>query len=215
MATTWNEQDFAGWMARNGLRAADAAAVLFLTPTSVKRIKSGAQTLMPRTQALALAFEATRKATDEGIDSQADFADLAETCDEVELSVVTGVTAAAMRGWTTASTHVRFVALPPQPARLRMPDGVFALADPHPADRVELRRDASGRAYRLADPVRTVVDAVRDSTRQVSFHVEEVVRSALEEGVSPQDLLDHAALYGDETLSAMHDRLSEAGASVH
>jgi len=213
--TAWTERDFAAWMERNGLRAADAAAILFLTPTSVKRIKSGSQALLPRTQALALAFETQRMRSDEGIDSQADLADLAETCEDVELSVVTGVTAAAMRGWTTASTHVRFVALPPQPARLRMPDGVYALPDPHLPVRVELRHDASGRPYRMADPVRTVVDAVRDAERQVSFHVEEVVVSALAEGVAPQDLLDHAALYGGETVAAMRARLSEAGATLH
>lgn len=213
--TPWTEADFAAWMDRNGLRAADAAAILFLTPTSVKRIKSGAQTLTPRTQALALSFENQRMRFDEGIDSQADLADLAETCEEVEFSVVTGVTAAAMRGWTTASTHVRFVALPPQPARLRMPDGVFALPDPHLPLRVELRHDASGRSYRMADPVRTVVDAVRDAERQVNFHVEEVVGSALAEGISPQDLLEHAAIYGDETVAAMRTRLSEVGATLH
>lgn len=209
------KSDFVSWMERNGLRAADAAAILLLTPTSVKRIKSGAQTLMPRTQALALAYEAPRVASDEGIDSQADLADLAETCGEVEFSVITGVTAAAMRGWTTASTHVRFVALPPRPARLRQPDGVFALTDPFPTLRVELRQDASGRTYRLADPVRTVVDAVRDAKRQVKFHVEEVVRAALYEGVSPQDLVSHAELYGEAVAGAMKLMLSEVGASVH
>lgn len=192
----WNEADFVAWMSRNGLTAAAAAEVLYLTATSVKRIRNGSQAILIRTQALAEDFEMRRTVVDPELDSQADVADVADTCRDIEFSVITGMTSAALRGWTTASTHVRFVALPPRPAKLRLPAGVFAVADRHLPRRVELHSDSSGRWFRLADPVRTVVDAVRDVDRQVAFHVEEVVRSAIDAGVKPDDLVRHAALYG-------------------
>lgn len=198
----WSSSEFNNWVKRNGLRNADAAEILFLTPTSVSRLRNGNQAMTPRTQAMAEIYAAGGFVSDD-IDVTAEVAELATTCAEVEMSVITGVTAAAMRGWTTASVHDRFIALPPHPAALKMPSNTHALACPLLPERVEVRKDIAGNWYRLADPVRTVVDAMRDDVRQVKFHVEEVVRAALDEGVKNEDILDFAKRQGSGDAAEM------------
>lgn len=193
----WDAAKFADWMDRNGLRASDAANVLRLTRTSVQRVKSGAQALHPLRQDLAVAFEERRTVSDD-VDEMAATADLAETCAAVHMAVVTGVTAAAVRGWTSASTHDRYVVLPVRFAAMSVPDGVVTIGCPQLPNRVEIRTDVEGRPYRLADPVRTVVDMLRDDVRQGEFHAEEVIRAALSDGVSPDDIRLFAEPHGPE-----------------
>jgi len=206
------KQEFADWMTRNGYRVKDAAERLGLTPLSVKRMKAGTQAVTRQTAMLVEKDEAARLVTDADVDMAATLADVADTCALVPFSVVTGVTAAVLRGWTTANVHVQFVALPPHPARFRMPgEEIVALPDPLLPERVELHRDRDGRWFRIADPVRTVVDAIRFDEEQVRFHVEEVVRSAVSAGVTVSDLLDFAAKHGPETVAKLEGYLERIG----
>lgn len=204
---TWSKEEFKNWIERNGLRTVDAADVLRLSKTSVLRIKSGAQGLTRSIQALAELFEERRIVADH-IDNMAASADLAEKCRDTVYGVVTGVSAAAMRGWTSASTNYWFMAMPGEHlANFEVPDTLETLACDQLPDRVEVRKDVDGNWYRLADPVRTVVDAVRDDTRQVKFHVEEIVRAAVEDGVSTKDMIAFAEKQGPEALARMNHYL--------
>jgi len=199
-------QDFANWQDRNGLRRSDAAGIVYLRhAVSVSRLRS-AETVHPRVAALAAVYEAGRFVSDD-LDEVAETLGYADLCAAVPFSVVTGVSAATLRGWTTAHVNDRFVALPPHPAALRQPDRVLALACPVLPDHVELRRDGAGRWYRLADPVRTVVDTVRDDVRQGRFHAREVVNAAVDEGVSPEALLAYAARVGEHAVTKLNEYL--------
>ncbi|PZQ14341.1 MAG: hypothetical protein DI565_13060 [Ancylobacter novellus] len=89
--------------------------------------------------------------------SQAELLGLAKLCEADNSVVVTGLTAAALRGWTTAATHTRHVAVHPMGAG-RLPKGTVALLDEDPLWRHQKLHDSRGRLYRVADPVRTLVD---------------------------------------------------------
>lgn len=131
---------------------------------------------------------------DQVIDSQAAILELAETCKQIPHGVITGMTSASIRGWTTANTFVRIVALPPNLTNTALPKDIVPIPCPLLPQRVELRTDQDGGSYRLADPVRTVADAIRYDSEQVQFHVEEVVRAALDDGVRADDVLEFVTL---------------------
>lgn len=201
-----NGLDFADWQDRNGLRRQDAAEVVCLKhASSVSRLRS-ADHIHRHVSKLAAQFEADRFVADD-LDEVAETLGYADLCAEVPFSVITGVSAATLRGWTTAHVHDRFVALPPHPAKLRQPDRVIALACPVLPEHVELRKDGAGRFYRLADPLRTVVDAVRDDVRQGRFHVREIVNAAIDEGVKPADLRWLARRHGEEAVAKLEEYL--------
>lgn len=192
----WTATEFGEWIARNGLRVSDAEEILGLTGSSVRRVKQGVQGVSAQVRKLCEAFETSRVVKDADISMAADILELAALCAEVPFSVVSGTTAASMRGWTSASTHVRFVALPPHPATLSQPDPVIALATETLPERVEIHRDLSGRLFRLADPVRTVTDCIAHDVTVGQFEAEEVIRAALLDGVSVDDLKEFAQKEG-------------------
>jgi hypothetical protein len=212
--SAWTKEDFAAWIDRNGLQIrGDAERILFLKATSVSRIKAGTQTLTPRTQAIAEAFEASRTVEDDGLISfEAAELGLADICESVPCSVVTALTAASLKGWGSSMPRVLFVARPPYYATRRTDnERIVSLSCPVLPDEVKIMRDRDGRPFRIASDERLVIDCVRHETLCGAFEVEEVVRAAVSDGVSPAALRKLAARYGDDVVAALDRHLAKVG----
>lgn len=203
--------DFLAWQTRNGLTKEQAAAIVELSPKSVQRIRTGTQGVGRWQQHLAEAFEASRRVSDD-LDIMAAAMDLAVACEAAPLGVVTGVTSAALRGWSTAATHDRILAMPPHPAVLTQPGDVLAVACTLLPERVELRTDVDGRTYRLADPVRTLVDAAAGDVAQVRWHVQEAFNCAIADGVDLDDVREFADRRADGTREKVDAYIAGASA---
>ncbi|WP_315922416.1 hypothetical protein [Mesorhizobium sp. SP-1A] len=208
MSSAWTKEDFNGWMDRNGLTYVEACEVLNLSIDDVCHLMDGTKPVWAEDQERAERFEASRFVSDD-IDMAAALAELSNTCKLCPQGVITGVSAAALRGWTTANTHVYFVALLPEYVGKPLPSNVVPVVTDNILDRVEVRKDVEGGWYRLADPVRTVVDAVRDDVSQDRFSVEELVREAIAEGVDRAELLDFAQKQGEQAVERLNFYLSQ------
>jgi hypothetical protein len=203
--------DFLAWQTRNGLTKEQAALVIELSPKSVQRIRTGTQGVGRWQQHLAETFEANRRVSDD-LDVMAAAMDLAVACEAAPFGIVTGITSAALRGWSTATAHDRILAMPPHPAALTQPENVIAVACTLLPEHVELRTDVDGRTYRLADPVRTLVDAAAADVVQVRWHVQEAFSCAIADGVD----LGEVRAFADRRADGTRERVDAyiAGASA-
>jgi hypothetical protein len=163
----WTEVNFRDWMSRCGLSKKQAAAVLGVTEIMIRRNRNGQTAVKDDVALKAMAYvdgSITTKGPDgELLDSTATLSEIAALCAEFEYSVVTGLTSAILRGWTSANIG-QFRQLR-QPVRrptatvwndLRlewMPTETLDLIED-----VECRLDQDGRPYRIASIERTLVD---------------------------------------------------------
>lgn len=205
----WNRIDFINWMSRNGLTHDDVASVFNqhpltndLTAFDARDILDGNAPLWEEYEACARRFEAERIVADE-VDITASIAELADKCNTVPQGVITGITAGSLRGWTSANTFVYFVATKPEHLTKDYPANIVPIACDDILDRVEVRQDSDGNWYRLADPVRMVIDAIHFDVEQDRFSVEELFREAIAEGVSRDELYEFANKQGETAVKKL------------
>lgn len=205
----WTRADFVSWMNRNGLTHDDVAVVFNqhpltddLTADDVREILEGDKPVWEEYEASARRYEANRLVSDD-VDMSAAISELSEKCKSVPQGVITGITAGSLRGWTTANTFVYFVATKPENVTKDYPSNIVPIACDNILDRVEIRQDVDGNWYRLADPVRMVVDAVRFDVEQDRFSVEELFREAIAEGVDRDELYEFARKQGAQAVEKL------------
>jgi hypothetical protein len=206
----WNKIDFINWMNRNGLTHDDVACVFNqhpltndLTASNVRDILDGTAPLWEEYEASARRFEAERLVSDD-VDMTAAIAELSDKCQTVPQGVITGITAGSLRGWTSANTIVYFVATKSENVAKDYPSNIIPIACDNIMDRVEVRQDSDGNWYRLADPVRMVIDAIRYDVEQDRFSVEELFREAIAEGVRRDELCEFAKRQGDVAVTKLN-----------
>jgi hypothetical protein len=163
----WTEVEFGDWMSRCGLSAKQASEILGVSELTVIRNRHG-QTAVKDTVALrAIAYAEASRTTVGGdaelLDSMAAQAEISVLLAEFEHAVVTGMTSAILRGWTSA--NLWFFRQLRQPERRPAPKEWNGLKlEWHPTDpldlvtEVECRIDQEGRPYRIASIERTLVD---------------------------------------------------------
>lgn len=212
MPGQWTKSDFEVWMSRNGLDVNDVVRILNehtltseISYTEINSILHGDEPIREEYTAIAKKFETSRFVSDE-IDSTATFVELSDKCDVVPRGVITGLSAGVMRGWTSATTYVYYVATTPSEVGKEYPKDIIAVPCENLTERVQVRKDAEGNWYRLADPVRMVVDAAR--LEYDEFSVEELVREALAEGISRDELYQFAHKQGEKAVEKLGFYLS-------
>jgi hypothetical protein len=163
----WTEEEFGDWMSRCGLSTKQASAILGVSESTVIRNRNGQTAVKDDVARRAMAYledSLTTVGSDADLlDAMAEQADIADLAAEFEHAVVTGMTSAVLRGWTSA--NIGFYRQLRQPERRPVPgewnglrlewlptDPIDLIAD------VECRTDQNGRHYRIASIERTLVD---------------------------------------------------------
>ncbi len=163
----WTEVEFGDWMSRCGLSAKQAAEILGVSELTVIRNRHGQTAVKDAVALKAIAYaEASRTTVGsdaELLDSMAAQSEVAVLLAEFEHAVITGMTSAILRGWTSA--NLWFSRQLRQPERRPAPKKWNGLKlEWLPTDtldlvaEVECRIDQDGRPYRIASIERTLVD---------------------------------------------------------
>lgn len=210
-------EDLHSWMERCGLRQVDAADVLGVTKTHLQKLLKSPKVSSTLSKLAAAHEKSITPMPDETniVDSNVALGDYHEVTDLNHLTVLTAGIAAVARGMTTMSGLNVDVAMPQRPAviasgearGLKWHQPIWIMACPLYPERIESRIDTEGNRYRIADPVRIVVDCYRMKTD--IFHLEEIVRDALDTyGCTREEILDFAER-GDAQLPAA-DRVTDS-----
>lgn len=165
----WTEIEFSDWMACCGLSSKQAAHVLGVSDITVIRIRNGHSYVKDALALKAKAHRARSFSTDgsdgELLDSTAATSEIAGLTSHFGNAVVTGITSAILRGWTSANL-AQFRQLR-QPERMPAPsewNGLSLEWLPTPpidlVHEVEYRIDQNLGSYRIASIERTLVDLV-------------------------------------------------------
>lgn len=163
----WTEVEFGDWMSRCGLSVKQASEILGVSELTVIRNRHGRTAVKDAVARKAMAYaEASRTTVGsdaELLDSMAAQSEVSALLAEFEHAVITGMTSAILRGWTSA--NLWFFRQLRQPERRPAPKEWNDLRlEWHPTDpldlvtEVECRVDQDGRPYRIASIERTLVD---------------------------------------------------------
>jgi hypothetical protein len=163
----WTEVEFKNWMSHCGLSVKQASAILGVSDMTVIRNRHGQTAVKDEVARKAIAYAEASKTTigsdAELLDSMAAQAEISVLLGEFENAIVTGMTSAILRGWTSA--NLWFHRQLRQPQRRPAPkvwNGLklewYPTAPLDLIADIECRFDQEGRPYRIASIERTLVD---------------------------------------------------------